>query len=410
MKKFFYLMAFVCTLGLFTACSSDDDPAVPTVWDTYQGGDYDVTAEQVDTEDGLDVDYMKMKLNVAKGDNNMAKLTITGDVDVTVPAATISQDGDNIKVSGEGTAVVEDEEDGDNSLAKIFKPASLSSRADVSHTKTIACQVSAVINTATKATTLSITATNPETGKQETLSATSATAQTAEKSPILGTWFTEPTTWYDEDGNQVEAGSNDAQYADGSFKLNWETKEGTIINVPMGGFNLPMPAGDAAKLAQRMANQDFANILHAVAFTADGKIIAQYKDSVNEEKWQIAEGYATYKVVNENQIKVYVDTKKALEKVTDETQKATLSTILGMFSDGVPVNVKLSNNNQTAFFYVDKDFATSLASSPILAGLVKNLKDKDLDGLGAMIKSICGQIPSLMENTTKFEAGLELVK
>ena len=29
MKKFIYLMAMVCTLGFFTACSSDDDDNTP---------------------------------------------------------------------------------------------------------------------------------------------------------------------------------------------------------------------------------------------------------------------------------------------------------------------------------------------------------------------------------------------
>ena len=33
MKKFIYLMDMVCTLGFFTACSSDDDD--PTVWYTF---------------------------------------------------------------------------------------------------------------------------------------------------------------------------------------------------------------------------------------------------------------------------------------------------------------------------------------------------------------------------------------
>ena len=399
MKKFFYLMAFVCTLGLFTACSSDDDPAVPTVWDTYQGGDYDVTAEQVDTEDGLDVDYMKMKLNVAKGDNNMAKLTITGDVDVTVPAATISQDGDNIKVSGEGTAVVEDEEDGDNSLAKIFKPASLSSRADVSHTKTIACQVSAVINTATKATTLSITATNPETGKQETLSATSAMAQSTEKSPILGVWNVEPAV-EGEDGNFT-----------GSVKINWQFKEGTSEDIT-GTANLFLAMGGT------VANQMLPMVLKSVAFTSDGKIYAQYTDLPKTEadepattpKWNVADGYATYKIVDENHITVLLNSSKITEGIEDATMKTTVETILGLFKDGIPVNVRFSNNNQTAFFYIDKDFADKLQSNTVLAGFINNLKDDDLNGFGETIKALIPMVPTWIENADKIEAGIELTK
>ena len=50
MKKFIYLMAMVCTLGFFTACSSDDDD--PTVWDTFKAGTYNVWGQELDTEDG----------------------------------------------------------------------------------------------------------------------------------------------------------------------------------------------------------------------------------------------------------------------------------------------------------------------------------------------------------------------
>lgn len=400
MKKFFYLMAFVCTLGLFTACSSDDDP---TIWNTYQGGNYSVWAEDLETDDNeLSYDILDMNMKVEKAGDNTAKVTITdqsGDITVDVPAASISQDGTAIKISGNGTITGKDEIEDNQTKATASEP------------NTMACTINATIDgTNVK---LDITADG------KTLSATSETKPAAATSALIGTWFTEPTTWYDSDGNKVEAGSDDAQYADGSFKLTWETNDSTIIKIPMGYADMELPAASAAALAQRMANQDFANILHAVAFTADGKIIAQYAEAASNDeesdettspKWQIAEGYATYKIVNDNQIKVYIDTEKALEKVTDQTQKATLSTILNMFKDGVPVNVRWSNNNQTAFFYVDKDFASSLASSPILAGLVTNLKNEDFNGLGTMIKSICGQLDGLMQNTNKFEAGLELVK
>lgn len=399
MKKFFYLMAFVCTLGFFTACSSDDDPT-PTVWDTYEGGNYSVWAEDLDTEDNdLSYNILDMNMKVEKAGDNTAKVTITSNdedatITVNVPAATISKDGETIKLSGNGTATVKDED--------------MQTKAQM-NPNSIACSINATING--NDVKLDMTADG------QTISATSEAKPAT--SQLLGTWYTEPTTWYDADGNKVEAGSDDATYADGSFKLTWETKEGTSIKIPLGYADMEVPAATAAALAQRMANKNFANILHAVAFTADGKILAQYAEAASEDKestettspkWQIAEGYATYKIVNENKILVFVDSENALEKVTDETQKKTLTTILNLFKDGVPVNIRWSNNNKTAFFYVDKDFASSLANSPILAEIVKNLKDEDLNNYGKLIKLICSQIPGLMENTNKFEAGLELVK
>ena len=42
--------------------------------------------------------------------------------------------------------------------------------------------------------------------------------------------------------------------------------------------------------------------------------------------------------------------------------------------------------------------------------MVENLGDEDLNGFGGMVKAIVKQLPELMEKTTKFEAGLELIK
>lgn len=380
MKKFFYLMAFVCTLGFFTACSSDDDPDVPTVWDTYQGGSYDVWVDEVDTEDGLYVDELNLKLNVAKGDKNMAKLTITGDADVNVPTATISQDGDNIKVSGEGTATIADEE----------------SRAQANN-NTLACQVSAVINTAKNTVTLNITATNPETGKQETLTTTNSA-----KSPLYGVWNLEPSV---EDENS---------YFTGSVKINWQFKEDAPEDVTTGA-NMLLGIGSS------MANQVLPQVLKSVAFTSDGKIYAEYaelkkaEDTEGDEPaatpaWKVAEGYATYKIVDENHITVFLDNEKIISGIQDKTTKATVETILGLFKDGIPVNVRFSNNNKTAFFYIDKEFSDKLKDNKELEGFVNNLKDKDLNGFGGTIKALLPMVKSWIENADKIEAGIELVK
>lgn len=393
MKKFFYLMAFVCTLGLFTACSSDDDPVVPTVWDTYTGGTYDVWVDEVDTDGGLYVDNMNLKLNVAKGDNNMAKLTITGDADVTVPSATISQDGDNIKVSGEGTAVVDDD---DASTLTISKPSAFISRAQSSSSKTIACQVSAVINTAKNSVTLNITATNPETGKQETLT----TSNTVAKSPLFGVWNVEPAV-EGKDGNFT-----------GSVKINWQFKEDASEDIT-GTANSFLAMGGS------IANQMLPMVLKSVAFTSDGKIYAQYAElpkmteddePTATQDWKVADGYATYKIVDDNHITVLLNTSKITSGIEDKTQKATVETILGLFKDGIPVNVRFDNNNQTVFFYIDKDFADKIKNNTVLAGFINNLKDDDLKGYGATIKALIPMVQTWIENADKIEAGIELTK
>lgn len=73
MKKFIYLMAMVCTLGFFTACSSDDDD--PTVWDTFKAGTYNVWGQELDTEDGeVDYNFIDFDMNIEKAGNQSASL------------------------------------------------------------------------------------------------------------------------------------------------------------------------------------------------------------------------------------------------------------------------------------------------------------------------------------------------
>ena len=109
MKKFIYLMAMVCTLGFFTACSSDDDD--PTVWDTFKAGTYNVWGQELDTEDGeVDYNFMDFDMNIEKAGDQTAKVTLTdksGKVTVNIPEATIiAVDGYTLR--GQGTVTYND--------------------------------------------------------------------------------------------------------------------------------------------------------------------------------------------------------------------------------------------------------------------------------------------------------------
>ena len=99
----------VCTLGFFTACSSDDDD--PTVWDTFKAGTYNVWGQELDTEDGeVDYNFIDFDMNIEKAGNQTAKVTLTdksGRVTVNVPEATIiALDGYTLR--GQGTATIND--------------------------------------------------------------------------------------------------------------------------------------------------------------------------------------------------------------------------------------------------------------------------------------------------------------
>ncbi len=179
---------------------------------------------------------------------------------------------------------------------------------------------------------------------------------------------------------------------------------------------MDIPSAMAPQIAESLVNQLLPNLLKSVTFTADGKIIAQYAEAKLGEteapatpNWQIAEGYATYKIVDENQIIVFLNNEKIAGTITDPAKQAAIGAVLAAFKDGVPVNVRFNDNN-TAFFYLNQDFATKLASNPVLVKMVESLSDDDLNGFGGTVKAIVKQLPELMGKTTKFEAGLELMK
>lgn len=373
MKKFFYLMVMVCTLGFFTACSSDDDP---TIWDTYKGGDYEVWFDGVlETSDDARNNVYDLNMNISKVDDTKAKITITSKDaknafgPIVIPEAFIELKGEDIVVSG--------------SLG------STSVKATIGSDKKVSVEI-----------------------KEDQNVYNADNYGEAATNDLIGSWDTF-VQWYNEDGKiDTPTGEGGDEYALGSVKLNWEAEEGTQLYI-MEGFGMPVESARA--LAERSANAQFTSVLKSVSFTSDGKIIAVYSDSDDNTKptWKVAKDYATYKIIADNLLEVHLNNDLILSSVADkgtEEEKATLKTILDIFNDGIPVNIRYSNDNKTAFFYVDKDFAAELANNVVLKGLVENIQDDDLDGMGAMIKFIAGQIPSLMEKTTKFEAGIELNK
>ena len=329
-------------------------------------------------------------MNIEKAGNQTAKVTLTdknGEVTVNVPEATIiAQDGYTLR--GQGTATIND------NVTKATE-----------NTNTMTVDFTAKISADYKNISVEL----------KTADGTFKAGNSTEKpavSKLLATWNLEPVTMYDDKGNQTD-NPDDASAWKGSFKMNWETAADCP---PIMGF---IPAATAPQMAESIVNQLLPTLLKSVTFTADGKIIAQYAEAKLGEtgteapatpNWQIAEGYATYKIVDENQIIVFLSNEKIAGTITDPAKQAAIGAVLSAFKDGVPVNVRFSNSDNTAFFYLNQEFATKLAANPVLVKMVESLNDDDLNGFAGMIKAIVQQLPELMNKTTKFEAGLELIK
>lgn len=216
---------------------------------------------------------------------------------------------------------------------------------------------------------------------------------------IEGTWKVQE-AGFDANGNST-----------GSVVLKWEGSDDAAITIQ--GFNEDKPylIKYAIKMAPMLLNTQLRRVLQDVTFNEKGQISATYKEEANDKDWKVANDYATYKVVNENMITLFLNTTKITEDIDDVQEKAMITSMLDQFKTGIPVHVSYPATNKVQF-YVDKDFV-----APIIAMLYAQVNkipttgmDKDDLAKFKILKSVVNQLPTIMEKTTKFEAGLELIK
>ena len=164
-------------------------------------------------------------------------------------------------------------------------------------------------------------------------------------------------------------------------------------------------------MAPMLLNSQLRNVLQDVTFNEKGQISATYKEEPDDKAWKVANDYASYQVVNENMITLFLNTTKITEDIDDAQEKVMITSMLDQFKTGIPVHVSYPATNKV-YFYVDKDFV-----APIIAMLYAQVNkipttgmDKDDLAKFKILKSVVNQLPTIMEKTTKFEAGLELIK
>lgn len=213
---------------------------------------------------------------------------------------------------------------------------------------------------------------------------------------IEGTWKVQDAD-FDANGNST-----------GSVVLKWEGSDDAAITIP--GFNedKPYPIKYAIKMAPMLLNTQLRSVLQDVTFNEKGQISATYKEEANDKDWKVANDYATYKVVNENMITLFLNTAKITEDIDNTQEKAMVASMLDQFKTGIPVHVSYPAANKV-YFYVDKDFV-----APIITMLYAQVNKIPTTGMDkddlAILKSVVKQLTTIMEKTTKFEAGIELIK
>ena len=196
----------------------------------------------------------------------------------------------------------------------------------------------------------------------------------------------------------------------GSVVLKWEGSDDAVIDIP-GVFDEPYPVKDAIKMAPMLLNSQLRSVLQDVTFNEKGQISATYKEEADDKDWKVANDYATYKVVNENMITLFLNTAKITADIDDAQEHAMVAGMLDQFKTGIPVHVSYPAANKV-YFYVDKDFV-----APIIAMLYAQVNNIPTTGMDAedkaqfqILKTVVKQLPAIMEKTNKFEAGLELMK
>lgn len=198
----------------------------------------------------------------------------------------------------------------------------------------------------------------------------------------------------------------------GSAIITWEIDDDAAINIPLGDTPVPFKINETVTpLVNTMANKFLPNVLQSVTFTSDGKINAVYSDDEDGDdvKWEEANGYASYTVVNDNLLAVTLNADKVTEDIDDAALKAQVKTILKQFGP-IPVNIRWNGANP--YFFVDKAFVQPMIAT--MVGILSKVPTGDMDEEDLksfqMLKGVLDQLPDLMDKTTKFEVGLELTK
>lgn len=215
---------------------------------------------------------------------------------------------------------------------------------------------------------------------------------------IEGTWKVQD-AGFDANGNST-----------GSIVLNWKGSDDAVIEIP-GLFDEPYPVKDAIKMAPMFLNSQLRSVLQDVTFNEKGQISATYKEGADDNDWKVANDYATYQVVNENMITLFLNTTKITEDIDDAQKKAMITSMLDQFKNGIPVHVSYPAANKV-YFYVDKDFVAPIIN--MLYAQVNKIPttgmDKDDLAKFLILKTVVNQLPAIMDKTNQFEAGLELIK
>ncbi len=230
-----------------------------------------------------------------------------------------------------------------------------------------------------------------------------------------------PATTTDASGNVTNSG----------FHFVWESSELMAINI-FGPNTSLISIGDFVNMAMSMGagvnpSDKVAEHMREISFGADGNVTMVYVADGSDHTSPL--NVCQYVVVSPELIKAYINpaaiVASAARSRAEEDEMADLSVLIGSLAefyvpavrDGIPVTVDHTAGNGSLSLYLDRDFmmpllqgAGTVLESEAIQQLIINEASEKVPAMAPMWQQIVPQFPAVVKGTTRFEAGLDLVR
>lgn len=396
-KNLFYLFALICSMGLFTACSDDDDdkscPVPQTEFTAANGLKLNYNGEQMLGK--------KVTFTPDASDPTKATLILSGNLDLS-GALTSKADNQSI-VAGvlPGSPVV--------TLPVTLKIQNGECSFDGT-SETTYCTFSYAGKVSTTEMQLDLT------------------NVTLKNSALAGTtWVPNPFDPYEDDQTPIH--------------LVWDAEKKATIEI-FPGYESEMPISFIINMAMHMDLIDMGegekttvpamlcNVLKSITLGADGNISASYVDAAQggTEAVNTPANVAQYVLLDDSHMKVYLNLDAILASVAKaasiNTKGVDMGTVLAqamevllpLVTDGVPLTYVKSEGKLTA--YLDTELllpilkgivAPMFADEEFVAGLIEMMKaDPDFGSMAGMAEGLLKSLSEIINTTSRVEIGLKL--
>lgn len=390
-KKLIYLFTVLCSTGAFTACSNDNgngdpEPEVPVLLkgeNTYDGDKLALTYS--------DAVMPSKQIKFGTTDGKTGTLTMSGVLDLS---SLLSSKSDNTPsapgvIPGETSTIISNIELKQSGNKYTFSGTDTNENRSVEYT-----------------------------GEVDSTKLTVSLKVKMATNNLLGTWNLVPYNYYTA-----------------PIYVQWDSEKSFGIDFEGNGDVQEMAPGNLVTLAMMMPFVDNKNphqlllsVLKNVTFKEDGNIVASYSkgENIQAPQWEdspanIAQYYVKdnmiYLLLNPSMIISSIMTKAETSSAEEQVLQGLITNILPMLGTGFPLTYKIEGDNLTVFANTDLTMKLLSIVSPLLKDesfmnelLNKMAQDPQFASFMPMAKAIFGQLPEVLEKTTKFEVGIDLAK